>query len=172
MRLNILSVGLCLTLMGCHHGRPEVQQAFAQLKPTQNNSAQGWLKFEPRGQGLRVWGSIQGLKPGLHGFHIHQFGDCSAPDGSSAGGHFAPRSHQHGNPETAAQHHVGDLGNIRASLDGSAQIELEFDDLALYGEHSIVGRAVVLHAGQDDLSSQPSGDAGSRVACGVIGIQK
>jgi Cu-Zn family superoxide dismutase len=109
------------------------------------------------------------LEPGPHGFHVHEFGDCSAPDGSSAGGHFAPLGSPHGPPDAGqGERHIGDLGNIVANADGVVEQELADSVIRLDGENSIVGKAIIVHAGADDFTTQPSGAAGERVACGVI----
>jgi Cu-Zn family superoxide dismutase len=100
---------------------------------------------------------------------VHELGDCTAPDGTSAGGHFNPEGMPHGAPADA-QRHVGDLGNLTADDSGMAHYERTDDVIALSGDHSIVGRGIIVHAGADDLTSQPTGAAGARVACGVIGI--
>jgi Cu-Zn family superoxide dismutase len=104
----------------------------------------------------------------MHGFHIHENGDCSAPDGSSAGGHFNPTDQNHGGPD-ASVHHIGDLGNIRADENGNATYEATLSFLSLGdGENSILNRGLIVHALEDDLVSQPTGAAGARLACGVI----
>lgn len=141
----------------------------AQLQPTEGHEVQGSVTFTELSDGVRVAADITGLTEGEHGFHIHETGDCSAPDASSAGGHFAPDSSAHGGPdESAPDAHAGDLGNVTASASGSATYEEEFDDLTFDGPRGVSGRAVVVHADADDLESQPSGEAGERVACGVI----
>lgn len=143
--------------------------ARAQLQPASDSGAGGTLEFRQDGEGVRVEGEVTGLAPGEHGIHVHEFGDCSAPDGSSAGDHFAPRSSKHGAPDDApGEHHAGDLGNIEAGDDGQADVAMVDDSLSLQGAESIVGRAIVVHADADDLESQPSGNSGDRVACGVI----
>lgn len=110
-----------------------------------------------------------GLEPGTHGLHIHEHGDCSAPDGSSAGAHFAPDGDPHGAPRDAADaHHAGDLGNVTATEGGMAEKRMTDDELSLTGTYGVLGRAVVVHQGEDDLVSQPSGNSGDPVACGVI----
>jgi Cu-Zn family superoxide dismutase len=119
--------------------------------------------------GVRVVADLDGLSPGKHGFHIHTYGDCTSADGTSAGGHFAPHGRPHGAP-TDTERHVGDLGNVVADADGHAHYDRVDPIIALHGENSIIGRGVILHAGEDDLTSQPTGAAGARVACGVIGI--
>jgi Cu-Zn family superoxide dismutase len=143
--------------------------AAVQLQPTQGHQASGSLTFSQDRAAVRVSGTIRGLTPGTHGFHVHQTGDCSAPDASSAGGHYAPQETPHGAPSApAGQRHNGDLGNIEAGQDGMAMVSISDSLLALSGPNSIVGKAVIVHANADDLTSQPTGDAGPRVACGVI----
>lgn len=144
-----------------------ISVAEAVLEPTEGNDASGTVRFTAVDRGVRVTADISGLAPGRHGFHVHAKGDCSAPDASSAGGHYNPQGVEHGAPGDEV-HHVGDLGNIEANDQGRATLEQDFAFLSLAGENSIVGRAFVVHSGADDFESQPSGDAGSRVACGVI----
>jgi Cu-Zn family superoxide dismutase len=144
-------------------------QAQANLKPTAGNEAGGTIRFEQTTKGVRVVADMKGLSPGKHGFHVHEKGDCSAPDAKSAGGHFAPGETPHGAPENPpAKRHAGDLGNIEAGKDGKAYYSRVDSVLQLSGPDSIIGKAVVVHAGPDDLSSQPAGNSGARVACGVI----
>ena len=138
--------------------------AIAVLSPTEGNDLQGTVTFIQTPEGVRVQANLAGLTAGTeHGFHVHQYGDCSASDGTSAGGHFNPHGADHAGPD-AASRHVGDLGNSEATYD---RVDTQ---LAFEGESSIIGRAVIVHGGIDDLSSQPSGAAGPRIACGVIGI--
>lgn len=128
----------------------------------------GKLLLTPTDAGVAVEGTIMGLEPrAVHALHVHEHGDCSAPDGSSAGGHFAPNDGRHGSP-TEAGTHLGDLGNIVADADGNARIDVLVAGATLSGETGLVGRAFVLHAEADDLETQPAGDAGDRLACGVI----
>jgi superoxide dismutase, Cu-Zn family len=143
--------------------------ATAQLQPTEGNNAAGTIEFTSGDGEVRVIAHITGLEPGQHGIHVHEFGDCSAPDASSAGEHFAPQSSPHGSPDDlASQRHAGDLGNLDADSNGEAHYEYADQVLALSGPNSIVGKAVVVHADPDDLETQPSGNSGDRVACGVI----
>lgn len=145
----------------------EVVRAVAQMKPTEGNDVSGIVYFEPTDDGVTVRATIMGLEPGsVHGFHIHEKGDCSAPDATSAGGHYAPEDKPHGLPPSGDRH-AGDMGNITADEQGEAKIERTFDTFALEGDRSVVGRAVIVHA-QKDKGTQPTGDAGARVACGVI----
>lgn len=147
----------------------EAKGAVAALQPTQGNNVTGNIRFIPQQDGVKIEGELQGLSPGKHGFHIHEKGDCSAPDASSAGEHFNLHQGQHGSPENADdKRHTGDLGNLEAGADGTARVEIVDKIIKLSGSESIIGKAVVVHAGPDDLSSQPSGNSGPRVACGVI----
>lgn len=148
-----------------------VDKAICVLHPTKGNDVSGTVTFSQQGNEVKIVADIEGLAPGKHGFHIHEFGDCSAPDGTSAGGHFNPENVQHGGPNDAKRH-VGDLGNIESSEDGTAHLEITDSMVNLNGEHSVIGRAIIVHAGEDDLTSQPTGAAGARVACGVIGLDK
>jgi Cu-Zn family superoxide dismutase len=142
--------------------------AAAVLKPASGSEVSGSVTFtEMPDGGVRVAADISGLSPGLHGFHVHEKGDCSAPDASSAGGHFNPDSVQHGAPG-AMSHHAGDLGNLTADANGHALLDTVVKGLTLTGPDSIVGRGLVVHGGEDDLKSQPAGNSGPRVACGVI----
>ncbi len=144
-------------------------RAVAVLHPTEDQAASGRVTFTPVDGGIRVEADLEGLSPGPHGIHVHEYGDCSAPDGAAAGGHFNPEGVPHAGPDSPVRH-VGDLGNLAADSAGAAHFERVDSEIALAGPHSIVGRAVIIHAGADDLTSQPSGAAGPRVACGVIGV--
>jgi superoxide dismutase, Cu-Zn family len=168
---------LAITLAGCGNSDKEVvvtdapKHAIIVLAPTEGNNVHGVISFTAVEGGVRVVADVTGLTPGKHGFHIHQFGDCSKLDGKSAGGHFNPEGVDHGGPDAAVRH-VGDLGNLTADENGVAHLEMTDKLISLSGTHSIIGRAIVIHAGEDDLTSQPTGAAGARLACGVIGITK
>jgi superoxide dismutase, Cu-Zn family len=163
--------------MMMHHENmwASVTEAVAVLYPTKGSSASGTLHFTalPDDAGLHIHGTITGLDPNsTHAFHIHEFGDSSAPDGMSAGGHFNPEHHQHGGPESP-EHHAGDLGNITADASGTATVDITAPGLSIAGmKDPIIGRSVVLHAKTDDFVTQPTGNAGGRIAVGVIGIAK
>jgi Cu-Zn family superoxide dismutase len=147
-------------------------KGIAVLHPTAGNKVSGTVTFTPVPDGVRVHAEIAGLTPGKHGFHVHEFGDCSAADASSAGGHFNPTNQPHAGPD-AAQRHVGDMGNIDADASGKATLDYVDRHMSLSKDQtSVIGRAVIVHAKPDDLKSQPSGDAGARIACGVIGWAK
>jgi len=145
-------------------------EAVAKIAPTQGNTVTGSLALDSSPQGVRITGAIQGLKPDAEfGFHVHEKGDCSAPDGSSAGGHFNPTQAQHGNP-TSGTHHAGDMVNIRSNGEGVAQVDTTAAGTTLHGGSAtdIVGKAIVVHESPDDYTTQPSGNSGKRIACGVI----
>lgn len=179
-KISILALGvLALTLVvwgaprkeGFAAEREMITAAVAVLHATKGNSARGIVTFTKEKGGIRVVADIEGLAPGKHGFHIHEYGDCSAPDGTSAGGHFNPQGKPHGAP-ISKNRHVGDLGNITANAEGKAHYEWTDPVISFTGTRSIIGRAIIVHADEDDLKSQPTGNAGPRIACGVIGIAK
>lgn len=148
---------------------PASLAATAELKPTQGNTTAGTLRFAPVDGGIRVTGQVTGLTPGEHGFHVHEKGDCSAPDASSAGGHFNPASTAHGRVGEG-EHHAGDSDNITANGQGVASVDTLLQGVTL-GDASgtdIVGKAVIVHADPDDYTTQPTGNAGGRLACGLI----
>jgi len=146
---------------------PIADVAIAVVHPTKGNKASGKVTFTKMPDGVKVVADIDGLTPGKHGFHIHEKGDCSAADASSAGGHFNPTHMPHGGPDSPKRH-VGDLGNIEADAAGHAHFERVDNVIQLDGPNSVIGRAVIVHADADDFVSQPAGNAGARVGCGVI----
>ncbi len=148
-----------------------ITRALAVVRPTQGNAVAGDVTFTHASDGLRVSVHLTGLTPGAHGFHVHEYGDCSAPDGMSAGGHFNPKGSLHGGPAASARH-AGDFGNVEADAQGVVTLEYTDRLAALSGENSILGRGVIVHAKPDDLTTQPTGNAGGRLACGVVGAAK
>ena len=177
MSRSVCLFAACLLLMGLQASGVQAaqgryQNALATLAPTQGNTVKGTVRFHESKGKTHIVANVAGLKPGRHGFHIHDKGDCSAPDGSSAGGHFNPTTHKHGAPD-AAEHHAGDLGNIEADAKGRARLDRTVDFLTLAdGPNSVIGRSVIVHAQEDDLQTQPTGNAGARLACGVIEKKK
>lgn len=165
----LLAAACALCLTACAGMTSTIPSATATLKPTQGNKAAGSVSFSQQGDKVRVVANITGLTPGLHGFHVHETGDCSAPDAMSAGGHFNPHGKAHGDIH-GGERHAGDLGNVTADKDGNARVDIAVDGLSVASgvPGSVVGRAVVIHANPDDLKSQPAGNSGPRVACGVI----
>ena len=147
-----------------------VTKAIANLGPTKGYDVKGTVIFTKVDGGIKIVADVEGLTPGKHGFHVHEYGDCSSPDGSSAGGHFNPDGVKHGGPNDPVRH-VGDMGNLVADQNGKAHYEWIDSLMTFYGPHNIIGRSVIVHGGADDLISQPSGNAGPRVACGVIEME-
>jgi Cu-Zn family superoxide dismutase len=149
-----------------------ITRAIAVLHATKSGGeASGEVTFTKVSGGVHVQAEIRGLTPGEHGFHIHEFGDCSSPDAMSAGGHFNPEKMDHGAPKDGKRH-VGDLGNIEANARGIARLDVVDPHLGFAGHTSIIGRGLIVHEKADDLKTQPTGNAGGRVACGVIGVAK
>lgn len=172
MRTPILAaMAVCLGACDGHDARTHdstPRAAHAALASTQGRLARGELELAQDATGVRVTGSLQGLEPGAaHGFHVHEKGDCSAPDASSAGDHYNPGGVAHGNP-ASPPHHAGDLPNLHADASGRASVDAHIDGVSLGGANDIVGRALIVHAAPDDYASQPSGNSGARIACGVI----
>ena len=172
MRSISILVCCCALLTACSGGGSiftKKQSATAIIAPTKGNGVSGTVSFTQKGDVVLVEAKINGLKPNAtQGMHIHEKGNCSAPDASSAGGHFNPTSSVHGGPDGATRH-GGDLGNLKADASGYAQLSEEIVGVSLgTGPNSIVGRSVVVHADEDDLKTQPSGHSGARVACGLI----
>jgi Cu-Zn family superoxide dismutase len=153
---------------------PAPSEAFAtvKLEPRSGSNASGSAELTTTGDGksIMITASLAGLAPGEHGIHVHENGDCSAADASSAGGHFNPTGAEHGGPQSP-QHHAGDFGNVRADKNGNAVLTLTIPrdganglDLAT----TLVGKSLVVHEKIDDFTTQPSGNSGGRIACGVI----
>ncbi|MEF9978405.1 MAG: superoxide dismutase family protein [Thermomonas sp.] len=147
-------------------------RATVNLAPASGSLVSGTLTLLPMGDGVHITGEVGGLKPGdTRGFHIHEKGDCSAADASTAGGHFNPAAQAHGRSGHGA-HHAGDTDNIVADAKGVARIDAHVTGVTLGGgaANDIAGRAVIVHAAADDYTTQPTGNAGARVACGVIKV--
>ena len=157
--------------MGKADTAKKANMAVCQLYATQGNTVTGVVTFTQTSTGVKVVADLKGLTKGKHGFHIHECGDCTSADGTSAGGHFNPEMKSHGSP-TDAVHHAGDLGNIVADENGNAHLEYTDATISLYGSLSIIGRSIIVHKSEDDMKTQPTGNAGARVACGVIGVGK
>lgn len=151
-------------------GAPIAARAHATLQARSDSKVGGRLAFVATGGGVHITGRITGLKPdSIHGFHIHEHGNCSAPDANSAGGHFNPQNQPHGQPAQGPRH-AGDLPNQHANDQGVATVDVTAHDIVLGtgGANDVLGGAIIVHAQPDDYTSQPSGNAGARVACGVI----
>ena len=146
----------------------EPSKAIAVLSSASGSKVTGTVTFTKSGDGVKVVADIAGLTPGKHGFHVHEFGDCSAADATSAGSHFNPSGDTHAGHD-ADKRHMGDLGNLEADSSGKARLDLTDKQMKL---SAVIGKAVIVHEKADDLKTQPTGDAGGRVACGVIGDAK
>lgn len=164
----LLAVGLSAPAYAADNDTP--QAAIAVLDGTQGNAdAHAVIHFSPDNDGLAYTTEASGLKPGKHGYHIHLYGDCSAADGTSAGTHFNLKGSSQ-NPPKDIDHITGDLGNLDVDADGTAHDSGVIKNAKLTGNKAIVGHGVIIHAKANDPSQPPIGAAGSRQACGVIGI--
>jgi len=169
MRPVIAATAAAVLLAACQTMPPEAPRATAQLQPTKGSKTFGEADFEQVGDKVRVVVFVQGLKPGQeHGMHIHEVGDCSSGDGMSTKGHFNPFGKPHGH-SGSAERHAGDLPALKANKEGRAKVEIDLDVITVTpGPASIIGRGLIVHADPDDYKTQPTGNAGARIACGVI----
>jgi Cu-Zn family superoxide dismutase len=174
-RILALAPAAVIALAGCaghgsHGAMMSRPTAVAPMSPTQGQTAKGNVVFHDLGGEVMVHARLSGLKPnGEHGFHIHEKGDCSAPDATSAGGHYNPTAKPHG-PQSG-EHHAGDMPSLKA--DGSGNVDQKFTLRGVSvgpGAADIVGRGVIVHAQPDDFTTQPTGNSGGRIACGVIAM--
>jgi len=142
--------------------------ATAVMRPASGSQAHGSVTFTQMGDRVKVVGEIAGLNPGRHGFHIHDKGDCSAPDAASAGGHFNPGDKKHGGTE-GAERHAGDLGNITANEYGKAEVSVVVGGISVgTGPNGVIGKGLIVHSDPDDMKTDPGGNSGDRIACGAI----
>jgi Cu-Zn family superoxide dismutase len=163
----LLAAGVLLA--GCKKDNEQVVQdnENAYAAPTPPGGAKGTITFTQEAGGVHVVARIEGAKPGKHGFHLHAGGVCEG-DFKSAGDHFNPTNVPHGAPD-AAEHHAGDFGNVEVGADGTGNADFTTTMLSLgEGANDAIGKAVILHGGEDDLKTQPSGNSGPRIACGVV----
>jgi Cu-Zn family superoxide dismutase len=168
--LTVLASAIALAATGCSVIKSKSKPIQAVLAPTMGNNAAGTLTLTRATGGVRLQGRITGLLPGsTHGFHIHERGDCSASDASSAGGHFNPTHTDHGDP-AAMVHHSGDIPNQVADLQGAMDVDVVVHGVSLDtgAGDDVLGRALIVHRDADDYRTQPSGNSGPRVACGAI----
>ena len=171
-----LAAAGALVLAGCADmmkdrggsGGADGARAVAVLEPTKGNSAAGTVTFTQQGPRVQVNARVTGLKANAeHGFHVHEKGDCSSPDGMSTGGHFNPGGKPHGPPD--AEHHAGDMPSLKGDAQGRADVKFRLTGVSIgSGAADIVGRGLIVHAQPDDYKTQPTGNAGARLACGVI----
>ena len=172
-----LLLGIFIISMGCERVNPQAgilstspaAQAYAMIDALGNSGITGIAVFTQNGDQITLTTEIYGASPGLHGFHIHANGDCSAPDGKSAGGHWNPTEVAHGK-WGEGEFHLGDIGNITVGEDGTGRLTLTTDlwEIGTGSDIDVVGKGIIVHADADDFVSQPSGAAGARIGCGVI----
>jgi Cu-Zn family superoxide dismutase len=168
MKKAALWVAIAALVAGCAAMTPAGPAALADLAATRGNTAAGSVTFTQRGDQVLVVARVSGLAPGSHGFHIHEKGDCSSGDGMSAGGHFNPLGKPHAHPSTADRH-AGDMPMLEADAAGTASLTATLDVITIGGGAAdIVGKAVIVHKDADDFKTQPTGNSGARVACGVV----
>ena len=153
--------------------RALVTQARATIEPLGDSGLSGTVTFAPSDLGMQVTYMLDGLTEGVYGFHVHENGSCANGEGGAvggaAGGHFNPDGVAHGAPNLpAGQRHVGDLGNIHALSDQRILGSFNESVASLEGPESIVGKALVIHAREDDFTTQPTGNAGPRIGCGIV----
>ncbi len=167
MYRTLMIVSAAALLAAC--ATPGGPSAGAQLQPTRGNSAAGEVRFVQSGDTVQVSGEVRGLKPnGEHGFHVHEKGDCSSGDGMSTGGHYNPGGRRHG-AHGRGEHHTGDLPSLKADGYGVARFSFASTSIAVgSGANDIVGRGLIVHRDPDDYTTQPTGNAGPRLACAVI----
>ncbi|MBL8486292.1 MAG: superoxide dismutase family protein [Rhodocyclaceae bacterium] len=163
-----IAVSLGTLLSSCATTQTANPTATAQLEGRSGTQVTGTVNFRQEGKLVHVEAQVRGLTPGEHGFHIHEAGDCSAPDAASAKGHFNPGNKPHGRHGDMS-HHAGDMPNLVADASGNARLTATMAQLSVgTGNDGVIGRSVVVHADPDDYRSQPAGNSGKRVACGVI----
>lgn len=164
-----LSALAAIALAGCAGHSASGPSATAKLEPTRGNTTAGTVSFVQSGDMVKVSGTITGLKPGAeHGFHVHEKGDCSSGDGMSTGGHFNPGGKPHGN-HGMGEHHAGDLPSLKADASGKASFSFESRTIRVgSADNNIVGKGLIVHRDPDDYKTQPTGNAGPRLACAVI----
>jgi superoxide dismutase, Cu-Zn family len=167
--VRLAAIALLATVAACRSMQPAGPSAVAELQPTKGNSTAGTVTFTQAGDKVRIAGDVRGLKPNQeHGFHIHEAGDCSSGDGMSAKGHFNPQAKPHAHPSTSDRH-AGDMLALNADAYGNAHVDTTLDIITVNpGPTSVVGRGLIVHASPDDYKTQPTGNAGARLACAII----
>lgn len=164
---RLAAITLVSLALACASGKQSGPTAMATLAPTTGQTATGTVHFQDVADGTQVVVDLTNVPPGVHGFHIHEGASC-ADDAKAAGGHFNPNNMPHADPQ-AASHHAGDFGNVTADDKGEVHLTFVTHSVSVAaGTTSVIGHAVVLHANADDLTTQPAGNAGARIACGVV----
>jgi superoxide dismutase, Cu-Zn family len=169
--MKTFALGLSLTLLAACASMSKGPSATATLTPTSGNTAHGTVTLTEMKDGtVEVVVNLAGVPPGVHGFHIHDKGDCG-DNGNAAGGHYNPSAVAHGSP-AADPHHAGDWGNVTADGDGNVNTRFVSRSVSVKeGSMTAVGHAIILHGNPDDLTTQPTGNAGPRIACGIVTVQ-
>lgn len=167
MRAGFIMSAIAASLLGACATTPAGPMASADLQARSGSAVSGKVTLTELNGRLRVEAQVAGLTPGEHGFHVHEAGDCSAPDASSAKGHFNPAGKVHGH-HAGSERHGGDMPNLVANAAGEARFSGDIEGLGLSGTNGVVGRSIVIHADPDDYKSQPAGNSGKRIACGTI----
>ena len=168
MRTPVM-LAAAFALAGCQSVPSDAPRAVASLQPTKGNQTSGTVNFVQVGDKVRVSATVTGLKPGReHGFHVHEVGDCGSGDGMSTKGHFNPHGRAHAH-FSSMDRHAGDMPALKADGNGRAEASVELDVITVApGPASVVGRGLIVHADPDDYKTQPTGNAGARIACAVI----
>jgi len=168
MKLLVSALAGALLFAGCA-GLDTGPTATARLESRSGSKVSGQLKFVETGDRVHITGIVNGHTPGPKGFHIHEKGDCSDEKAMNSGGHFNPHAKKHGDL-ASRERHAGDLGNLHFDPNGNAKVDISVEGISVSKDKpdGIIGRAVVVHAQTDDLMTDPAGNAGGRVACGVI----
>ncbi len=169
MKVALGSIAIGALVVGCATTMEAPRnEAVADLAPTAGNTAKGAVTFTQKDGTVLVVAKVSGLAPGNHGFHIHEKGDCSAADAMSAGGHFNPMGKPHAHP-SAPDRHTGDMPMLVADASGNATLTAELTLMRIgSGPNDIIGKGVIVHKDPDDFTTQPTGNSGARVACGII----
>lgn len=168
LKKTLRAAAICVAVTGCKSASFMSRQpdAVCVVAPLGGSAVSGKVSFTQEANDVLVEVELSGLSQGPHGIHIHEHGDCSTV-GEAAGGHFNPFSRSHG-MAAMAESHAGDLGNIVADAKGNARLSLRDQFVQLGGANGVLGRAIIVHAQEDDRVSQPGGNAGGRIACGLI----
>jgi len=174
LTLTVLTAAATLSACGTGQDAPKSAamlagpKATAAMAPTTGNTAAGTVTFQQQGDRVMVRAKLSGLKPNQeHGFHAHEKGDCSSGDGLSTAGHFNPTGKPHGPQD--ADHHAGDMPALKADANGNVDATFQLTGVSIgSGVADLVGRGLIVHANPDDYKTQPTGNAGARIACGVI----
>lgn len=187
-KINILLIALALSVIACKNDKKKIEakeevievveekvetpkKLKIALNAKSNSNVSGNAVFKEENGTVTMTAIIDGLEPGSHAIHIHQTADCSSDDGKSAGGHWNPTAKPHGKWGAETGYHKGDIGNFIADENGNGTITHSTDEWCIGCDDenkNIVGKAVIVHAGADDFTSQPSGAAGARVSCAGI----